>query len=368
MFSSDINLDNSLDFSSTDNNLIISDSSLALPCILFKKNIFEDTDILNSPFNENDKGINLDGSHSEPEQSCIGKLNLYKIIEEKTTAITNINIPISMNQNKKDIIKKCTFDDIKQILKDKDFEKYIQIIDNTKNEPKLKESKKNIRVINKKKKKSFNLKNQVNKIYINHGYGRKKKEDTSSRIHTKYTPDNIIKKIKGRFIDYLITFFNNMITNKAKANEQTLKKINYKKYVNIMNKDSNLNFLEKPVKDILSEEISPKYSSCSPNWNKKIIEKILKKYKDDKNIIFALKMKFKKWIDIFLMKNSIKTYDYLNEKECEEFEDYLPKINSLFEEILKEKDEKYLSDFIFYCYNYEAWFNNKIGRSIKKKE
>jgi hypothetical protein len=364
MFYSFIDLDNnSYENSSTDNKF--SDNLLPLPCLLFKNNIFVDTDNLNSAFNENDKGINLEGSHSEPEQSFINKLDLCKIIEEKSTAVTNNQIP--MNQNKKDNLKKYTFNDIKQILKDKDFEKYIQIIDNTKDEPKLKESKKNIRVINKKKKKSFNLKNQVNKIYINHGYGRKKKEDTSSRIHTKYTPDNIIKKIKGRFIDYLITFFNNMITNKAKANEQTLKKINYKKYVNIMNKDSNLNFLEKPVKDILSEEISPKYSSCSPNWNKKIIEKILKKYKDDKNIIFALEMKFKKWIDIFLMKNSIKTY--LNEKECKEFEDYLPKINSLFEEILKERDgKKYLSDFIFYCYNYEAWFNNKIGRSIKKKE
>ena len=271
-----------------------------------------------------------------------------------------------MNQNKKDIIKKCTFDDIKQILKDKDFEQYKEIIDNSKDETKLKETKKNIKVINKKKKKSFNLKNQVNKIYINHGYGRKKKEDTSSRIHTEYTPDNIIKKIKGRFIDYLITFFNNMITNKAKANEQTLKKINYKKYVNIMNKDSNLNFLEKPVKDILSEEISPKYSSYSLNWNEKIIESILEKYKDNEGIIFALKMRFIEWIDIFLLKNNIKNYGYLDEKECVEFEDCLPKINNLFEKILKERDEQYLSHFIFYCYNYETWFNNKIGRSIKK--
>ena len=47
------------------------------------------------------------------------------------------------------------------------------------------------------------------------------------------------------------------------------------------NANSNdLNFLEKPVKDILSDKISPKYSSYSLNWNEKIIESILEKYKD----------------------------------------------------------------------------------------
>ena len=366
MFSSDINLDNSLEFSPSDNKV---DSSLALPWLLIKKNILEDTDNLYSSFNENDKGINLEGSYSQPEKSFINHLNLYKNIEEKSTSVTNINNQILMNQNKNYIPKKYTFDDIKQILKDKEFEKYKEIIENSKDEPKLKETKKNLKVINKKKKKSCILNNQENKIYIKYGYGRKKKEDTSFRIHTKYSPDNIIKKIKGRLINYLIKFINNMIINKAKVNGEKyniLKKINYKKYTNIMNKNSNLNFLEKPVKDILSDKISPKYSSYSLNWNEKIIESILEKYKDNEGIIFALKMRFIEWIDIFLLKNNIKNYGYLDEKECVEFEDCLPKINNLFEKILKERDEQYLSHFIFYCYNYETWFNNKIGRSIKK--
>jgi len=367
MFYSFIDLDNnSYENSYTDNKF--SDNLLPLPCLLFKNNIFVDTDNLNSAFNENDKGINLEGSHSESEQSFINKLDLCKIIEEKSTAVTNNQIP--MNQNKKDNLKKYTFNDIKQILKDKDFEKYKEIIDNSKDEPKLKVAENN-KIINKKKEKSCNLNNQENKIYIKYGYGRKKKEDTSSRIHTEYTPDNIIKKIKGKFIDYLIKFVNNMIINKAKAKGKRykiLKKLNCKKYINIMNKDSNLNFLEKPVKEILSDEISPKYSKYLFNWNEKIIESILEKYKEDKNIIFALKMKFIDWIDIFLLKKSIKNYGYLNEKECEEFEDCLPKINILFEKILKEKDKQYLPHFIFYCYNYEAWFKNKTGRSIKKKK
>ena len=65
MFYSFIDLDNnSYENSSTDNNLIPSDNSLPLPCLLLKNNIFVDTDNLNSAFNENDKGINLEGSRT----------------------------------------------------------------------------------------------------------------------------------------------------------------------------------------------------------------------------------------------------------------------------------------------------------------
>ena len=150
MFSSDINLDNSFEFSPSDNKV---DSSLTLPWLLFKKNILEDTDNLNSAFNENDKGINLEGAYSQPEKSFINQLHLYKNLEEKSTFVTNIGNQILMNQNKNNIPKEYTFDDIKQILKGKDFEKYKEIIDNPKHEPKLKETKKNIKVINKKRKK-----------------------------------------------------------------------------------------------------------------------------------------------------------------------------------------------------------------------
>ena len=45
---------------------------------------------------------------------------------------------------------------------------------------------------------------------------------------------------------------------------------------------------------------------------------------------------------------------------------YLPKLNTLLEDILEKNDEYYLSKFIFYLYNYENWFYNKVGRKGKK--
>ena len=58
----------------------------------------------------------------------------------------------------------------------------------------------------------------------------------------------------------------------------------------------------------------------------------------------------------------------LPQKECEEFEGYLPKVNDLLEKIEEINDENYFSHFVFYLYNFERWFYNKKGRQKKVKK
>ena len=79
-------------------------------------------------------------------------------------------------------------------------------------------------------------------------------------------------------------------------------------------------------------------------------------------------MKFVEWINIFLSKIKFKDLGDLDEAECKELEDYLPKVNNLLEEIKQKYDENYLSHFILYLYNFENWFYIKGGRTSKKNK
>ena len=73
-------------------------------------------------------------------------------------------------------------------------------------------------------------------------------------------------------------------------------------------------------------------------------------------------MKFKEWIDIFTMKNDIKSV-----KGYEIIKNNLPKINDLLKKVLEKNDEEYLRLLLLYLYNYERWFVIRSSRRIKIK-
>lgn len=359
-------MDNSFEYSS----IKISDSSLPLLHPPINNMILEEQDNSNSLYNENDNGPNSDIFFSE--QSLINKMNYFKKIEEKSTAITNINLQITKSSPiPKEQEEKCdnnipisyTLNDIKQKVNNNTFK---NIIEESKNDQKLKKAENDIQITNKKRKIIVELESTVNDN-IKYGTGRKKKGDSTFRKHNKYAPDNIIKKIKARLLDYLIQFVNKMIIKKAEYNEgyKLLKKLNYKQYVDNMDKNSNLNSMQSLVKEILCSDISTKYSKYPNDWNKIIIDSLL--VKNDKIIMFALNITYNEWINIFLSKKSVMDFG-LNEKECEEFEGYLPKVNDLLEKIQEISDDNYFSHFVFYLYNFERWFYNKKGRKKKVKK
>ena len=328
--------------------------------------------LIDNSFNEEiDSNLSITNYLINPyyELYSENKKDKFHVIEEKSTDITNKNIEIPINQNYEDdnisIPEYYFLNDIKQIFLDNNIELiYINSIDKYKDDLTLKEAEKDITIMHKGRK----VNKYENKKKENFGKfqrGRKKKGDTTGRKHGKKDPDNIIKKIKSKLIDSLIKYINNIITNlnvtkgKDQAKSNLMKKLNYKEYIDSIERKENLNFLQRPIKDILSYEISSKFSKFPNDWNKKMINSILNSNKEDKIINYIFDMTFKEWIEIFLFKKKTK-YELIEKS--------LPTINSLLKDILSKNDEYYLSMFIFYLYNYERWFYIKAGRNRKKSK
>ena len=183
--------------------------------------------------------------------------------------------------------------------------------------------------------------------------------------HNKYSPDNIIKKIKVYLFHYLIIFVNVELICKNKYKNLKLKKLNYK-YIFNTNKEDNINYLNMHLKELLSLDITTKYITKNKNTNEKIIQKMLKQ--NDEKIQYVFNLQFKEWIDIFTMKkegNNIVTIkglhlllDEILEKNKIKKENYEEK--NLVEKQIENKkenyDEKYFVYFVYLLYNFENWF------------
>jgi hypothetical protein len=191
----------------------------------------------------------------------------------------------------------------------------------------------------------------------NFNRGRKKLSDNTERKHGKYSSDNIVKKVKGLLFKNLIAFMNNILQKKI------IKDLDYKKYINHLRKKENLKYLHLPIKDLLSFEISPSIRYLNANTNKFTIQKILEEERDNEVIMYILNMKFREWINIFIMKDDIKCINGF-----EIIRKNLPKINDLLKDVLKKYDEDYLRFFLLYLYNYERWFIIRNSRRLKEKK
>ena len=184
-------------------------------------------------------------------------------------------------------------------------------------------------------------------------------DNNNERKHKKESQDNIIKKIKALFftsvVEYIEIFLNQYKKNYIGVIK--LLKLDYAKYVNRIKKDVNLKLLDTPLKDLVSLDTSKMYRKNEDIcWNKKIIDKIIVKEKDNKPINDLLNMSFIEWIDIFLYK---KDWEYTIN---------FNKFKSFLEKISLDDDDQYLSKFILYMYNYKRWFLNKKGRCFHKND
>ena len=217
-----------------------------------------------------------------------------------------------------------------------------------------------------------NIKNQNNAIFsltkTKRNYKKKEKEnieilikneDTNNiknkKRHNKYSEDNIMKKIKCLFLKYLIITINSLV-EKYKTNKEidyTLKKLKYK-YSEHLNTKSDLELLQKPIKDMLSKEISTKCIS-PPDSNKKTIENLLKDEKNNIIIQEILKITFSEWIYLFKKKKG----KLINGTKI-----IFKGIETVYKKIEKKNknDEKYISQFKKCLNKYEEWFKKKKPR------
>ena len=213
-----------------------------------------------------------------------------------------------------------------------------------------------------------NLKNDEGKIKR----GRKGKENNQKEIHDKRCLDNIIKKVKVFIFKCALLFLNKIINENFKYKIE-LMKLDYK-FVNRIEKEQDLKILNMRLKDLFSNDISPKYTHKFPkDYNKTIIERILKDADDI--ILFAFNMTLRDWLDIFTLKKSVKdiinVYNNKN-NDCqnliEKIEQSLIGFDKIVNKIKENNDEDYMALFIFCLYNYERWFYLKKRKTIKKEK
>ena len=194
--------------------------------------------------------------------------------------------------------------------------------------------------------------------------------------HNKMSPDNIIKKIKAQIFIYPLYFLNN-ISNKANSEKEIkINKLDYQ-FVNRMKKDLELKFLDTPLKDLFSMNISPKYikkSKFNIDSNKEIIKNILNNEADD-TIMFSFNMTLRDWFDLFTFKKNVNdimdSYGLSNDNsiDIQRIVKCMVYVDELLNEMASNNDDEvYFSNFIFYLYNYERWFYIKKGRNRKSNK
>ena len=128
-------------------------------------------------------------------------------------------------------------------------------------------------------------------VKVNKKLGRiGKSRQYISGKHNKWSPDNIIQKIKANFHEKLFNYINKEYEKYLIINHidrpQLIKRISSVESKNIK-KDDNLLWFSLKLKDLFSIEISSKYTRFSENYNKNNIEKLYKenKAKDVINIL-----------------------------------------------------------------------------------
>ena len=334
--------------------------------------------------NLNNKSINLNNFLSINKDSNLENIHLPPS-PPKVNSSEEISTEFPSKQNIYNEPLLYSFDNILNIFKMEENKTKFNDIINKFNEEKAKEQ---LQLLEKKRKRTF-YDDEYNYIYElmdktkqneyeimqdepnnnNNKRGRKTNKTKNVSIHDKMVPDNIIKKIKAKIFEYPIVFLNNILNNNKE--EDKLFKLDYK-FINKLNREQDLKYLDMSLKELYSKEISPKYikEKRQEDSNKIYISKILNNQKDN-TILFVFNMTFRDWLDLFTLKKSIHDiitkYDYLaKDIDCERIQKSLYGVDNLLKNIM-EDDEEYLSMFIFLLYNYERWFYKKSGRKTKVK-
>jgi hypothetical protein len=300
------------------------------------------------------------------------------IFEDKTTNLetrkkdnhSSLKNNNSNNSNIQDL-KLYTFEDISKILAENSLN---NILDQFTKDEIIEKYESNMKLLNQKRKRN-RTKNKENENENENEEvkkrGRKKKDDDTDRKHGKYAPDNIMKKIKSKLLEKIISFINRIVNkSNEESKKEIFKKLDYK-YTNQMKQDLDLKLLNSSLKDILIKDISPKYTNLDPNSNRVKLEEILEKEKNDEIIMFVLNLSFREFIELFCLKKTMKDIESskkIDSNMLQRLKNNFPRIDSLLSDISEKNDKVYLSYFIFHLYNYEQWFSTKIGISSRKSK
>ena len=125
--------------------------------------------------------------------------------------------------------------------------------------------------------------------------------------HTKYSLDNIIRKVKSRFINSALNYINTQFKNK---NRKLLKIIcNQSKEIN---RNKNILWLKNTMKNVFYEDISNKANNTNKNYNRELID-IIYKEKDEEKVIELLNLTVGEFMKLYCSKNKINDMKQLDE-------------------------------------------------------
>ena len=224
------------------------------------------------------------------------------------------------NQNRNNIWSTIEYTQPKKVLKKKFFKKTVKIsqIDKEKTITQVNNT------VNEKK-------NSSKKMFINKKRGRRLKEsndDTIERTHNRFSDDNLKRKVKTHFHNYIIA-----LLNKNFKNDKQLKfgKIKSSITQNIT-VEYNQHLFNKKIKDFI-KDVSNKYQN--KNMNLDCINYIMSHPYDNKELIQYLNMTYK---DMYLN-------NYLKSTKKDFGLGDLDESYEAHKEKLKKFGEKYLQDY-----------------------
>ena len=206
--------------------------------------------------------------------------------------------------------------------------------------------------------------NSTNEIYFYNNANillNNKRNDNNkkqSSKHTKYSYDNLKRECKHLVIENVMKFINNKIYEVYEGNidngllKKKLLKINQAQKINA-DVEFNKIFLNKTLKDILSQNITKQITLYEPDHNKKVIDKVISEKKDIFEKIFNLT--FIQCLDHFIENKKIEELNGL----------------TLYSELKEEIINKYENDGESYYENLKLFlkqFQNKINRAKSRKK
>ena len=206
--------------------------------------------------------------------------------------------------------------------------------------------------------------NSTNEIYFYNNANillNNKRNDNNkkqSSKHTKYSYDNLKRECKHLVIENVMKFINNKIYEVYEGNidngllKKKLLKLNQAQKINA-DVEFNKIFLNKTLKDILSQNITKQITLYEPDHNKKVIDKIIIEKKDIFEKIFNLT--FIQCLDHFIENKKIEELNGL----------------TLYSELKEEIINKYENDGESYYENLKLFlkqFQNKINRAKSRKK
>ena len=177
----------------------------------------------------------------------------------------------------------------------------------------------------------------------------KLKNRDNIKAHDKFCDDNIVRKLQVNYLNFITNFINEILKKIGRADLQFIS-LDYF-YKRKVDKNHRNNLKTKTIGEVLSNNISPKYTTKNINKNIETLE-IIKK--ENINILITI---LNKEIFFFFDKIYFKNYRNFNLKEFgfDDLEIKLPKHIKLFEDLLiKNKNEIHYEEYktrIYRCAN-----------------